>query len=100
MELALYHPTFGYYQKKAERVGKNKEADFYTSSSLGKLWGEMIIDACMKITGEFQLSDMHFVEIAAEPGRSIMNGLEIPFRTSSTIRLGDPIKIPKNEYSR
>ena len=42
---------------------------------------------------------MHFVEIAAEPGRSIMNGLEIPFRTSSTIRLGDPIKIPKNSIT-
>ena len=45
VELALYHPTLGYYQKKAERVGKNKEADFYTSSSLGKLWGEMIINS-------------------------------------------------------
>ena len=96
VELALYHPALGYYQKKTERVGKNKEADFYTSSSLGKLWGEMIIDACMKIAGELKLNDMHFVEIAAEPGRSITNGLEIPFRTSSTIRLGDPIKIPKN----
>ena len=97
VELALYHPTLGYYQKKAERVGKNKEADFYTSSSLGKLWGEMIIDACMKIARELKLNDMHFVEIAAEPGRSIMNGLEIPFRTSSTIRLGDQSKYQKTQ---
>mgnify|MGYP007000361166 len=39
VDLALYHPSLGYYTRAKERVGKNQGADFYTSSSTGTLWG-------------------------------------------------------------
>lgn len=40
MELALYHPQAGYYTSGREKIGKS--GDFYTSPSLGPLFGKMI----------------------------------------------------------
>jgi len=40
MELALYCPKFGYYERGADRVGCH--GDFYTSVSTGSLFGEML----------------------------------------------------------
>ncbi|WP_193726746.1 class I SAM-dependent methyltransferase [Paenibacillus guangzhouensis] len=40
MELSLYHPTAGYYMKDRPKIGK--EGDFYTSSNLGSMMGEML----------------------------------------------------------
>jgi len=40
MELALYCPKIGYYERSAEPVGR--EGDFYTSVSVGPLFGELI----------------------------------------------------------
>ncbi len=96
VNLALYHPKVGYYKRKKNRVGKKIETDFYTSNTLGKLWGEMIIAACTNICGDQNIDQMHFVEIAAEPSCSVMKGLITPFKSINTIRLGDPIKIPDN----
>lgn len=40
MELALYHPEFGYYSRSAHRSGRT--GDFYTSVDVGPLFGELI----------------------------------------------------------
>ncbi len=40
MDLALYHPEYGYYSQKAENLGK--EGDFFTSVHLGSDIGEML----------------------------------------------------------
>jgi SAM-dependent MidA family methyltransferase len=40
MEMALYHPKLGYYMAPPDKIGKN--GDFYTSSSLGPVFGAMI----------------------------------------------------------
>lgn len=40
MELALYHPEHGYYEKEHATVGR--EGDFYTSISVGSLFGELL----------------------------------------------------------
>ncbi len=40
MELALYHPRFGYYTVGLNRVGKT--GDFYTSVSVGPLFGRIL----------------------------------------------------------
>ncbi|WNB93552.1 SAM-dependent methyltransferase [Bacillus sp. NEB1478] len=39
MELALYHPDFGYYMNHQEKIGK--KGDFYTSSSVSEVFGEV-----------------------------------------------------------
>jgi SAM-dependent MidA family methyltransferase len=40
MELALYHPTKGYYETQSTRIGR--QGDFYTSVSVGPLFGELL----------------------------------------------------------
>ena len=40
MELALYHPQHGYYERSAGVIGK--AGDFYTSVSVGPLFGELL----------------------------------------------------------
>lgn len=40
MELCLYHEKYGYYTSDRVKIGK--EGDFYTSSSVGTLMGEML----------------------------------------------------------
>ena len=40
MDLALYHPEYGYYSQKATNLGK--EGDFFTSVHLGADFGEML----------------------------------------------------------
>ena len=33
MELAMYHPTAGYYTRDFKRVGRDEKADFFTSTT-------------------------------------------------------------------
>jgi SAM-dependent MidA family methyltransferase len=40
MELALYCPVYGYYEKEGDTVGKR--GDYYTSASVGGLFGELL----------------------------------------------------------
>jgi SAM-dependent MidA family methyltransferase len=40
MELALYCPVYGYYEKEADTVGRS--GDFVTSVSVGRLFGELL----------------------------------------------------------
>src|SRR5260370_42257479 len=40
MELALYCPETGYYEKKKDNVGR--QGDFITSVSVGSLFGELL----------------------------------------------------------
>src|SRR5215469_15728541 len=40
MELALYCPKLGYYETKRDIVGRR--GDFYTSVSVGNLFGELL----------------------------------------------------------
>ncbi len=40
MELALYHPQFGYYRTGAARIGR--QGDFFTSVSVGPVFGRIL----------------------------------------------------------
>jgi SAM-dependent MidA family methyltransferase len=40
MELALYHPVHGYYRRSVQQIGC--QGDFYTSVSVGSLFGELL----------------------------------------------------------
>jgi SAM-dependent MidA family methyltransferase len=40
MELALYCPEYGFYEREADKVGR--KGDFFTSVSVGRLFGELL----------------------------------------------------------
>lgn len=69
MEVALYHPTHGYYRRDARRVGRTREADFYTAESIGPVFARLVLAAADSLLGG-TLAAHTFVELGAEPGLS------------------------------
>ncbi|MCC5021369.1 MAG: SAM-dependent methyltransferase [Candidatus Synoicihabitans palmerolidicus] len=89
MDLALYHPEVGYYTSRRERVGRSASTDFYTASSLGPVFGELVVAVIETKLGARPASDYTFVEIGAESGRSILDQVTHPFRTIRRIGVHD-----------
>jgi SAM-dependent MidA family methyltransferase len=77
--LALYHPQLGYYAQPRVRVGYGPGTDFYTASTSGPIFGELICAACQSLLPGEDLSRYAFVEIGAEPDRRILAGVAHPF---------------------
>ena len=76
MELALYHPEHGYYERDCSVVGQR--GDFYTSVSVGELFGQMLafqfaswLDECQTRNAECGASDipLQIVEAGAHDGQ-------------------------------
>jgi SAM-dependent MidA family methyltransferase len=66
MELALYCPEYGFYEKEADTVGRR--GDFYTSVSAGSLFGELLaFDFAGRLAG--QGNRRHLIEAGAHDGR-------------------------------
>ncbi len=93
MQLALYHPGVGYYRRDRARVGYTPGTDFFTASTSGPIFGELAAAACVHLLGERAARDYTFVEIGAEPGRSILNGLTHPFAATRSIQVGEAIAL-------
>ena len=68
MDLALYHPTFGYYARADRRSGR--AGDFYTSVDVGPLFGQLL---AVQFAEMWQLlgapEALHVVEAGAGSGR-------------------------------
>lgn len=94
MELAMYHPTAGYYTRDFRRVGRNEKADFFTATTFSPVFGELVIAAVVKLLAPARPADFNFVEIGAEPGGGILRGLPHPFAGYQTILLGQPFSLP------
>ncbi len=93
MELALYHPELGYYRRDTARVGYAANTDFYTASSSGAVFGEMVTAACVTLLGGEEAASQHaFVEIGAEPGGGVLAGVIHPFASARTVRVGEPVE--------
>jgi len=93
MELALYHPTLGYYRKDRLRVGTKQGSDFITATSTGTLFGELV---CAAVTTLLEArgsgpAEFEFVEIGAESEQGILAGVKHPFARARTLRLGAPL---------
>jgi SAM-dependent MidA family methyltransferase len=92
MELALYHPDVGYYRRTGPRIGYTPGTDFFTASSSGPIFGELIAAACATLlTSAGRDPRRHtFIEIGAEPGGAgVLTGVTHPFQGVQTIRLGE-----------
>ena len=102
MELALYHPDAGYYAQQRRRIGRAPETDFFTASSLGPVFGELVVAACAALLDQRPPRDYTFVEIGAEtsagsvlaPTESGQAGVTHPFAAAATITLGLPLQLP------
>lgn len=93
MEVALYDPVVGYYRRPRKRVGYSPGTDFYTATTSGPVYGELVAAACAKLLGEASPRDYTFVEIGAEPEGGVLAGVQAPFAAVKTCRVGDPIEI-------
>ena len=94
IRFALYHPKHGYYTSDTSELEKDGILIFIPQTLTEKLWGELIVEACSEILGAEQIKKHSFIEIAAEPNCSILKGIDTPFESRKTIRLGDRAKIP------
>jgi SAM-dependent MidA family methyltransferase len=67
MELALYHPEFGYYSRSAQRSGRT--GDFYTSVDVGPIFGELIAVQLAEMGALLGATRFDLVEAGAGNGR-------------------------------
>jgi SAM-dependent MidA family methyltransferase len=67
MELALYCPKFGYYER--EDTAPGRRGDFYTSVSVGGLFGELLAFRFARWLGELPPGRRQIVEAGAHDGR-------------------------------
>lgn len=89
----LYADNVGYYTQSAERVGRSPRHDFYTAESLGQVFARLVSTAAEDLIGS-DTAHHNFVEIAAEPGSSLLGHLSNhPFKQEILLRQGYPIKV-------
>lgn len=104
MDLALYHPEVGYYRSNRKRVGYEPGTDFFTSSTSGAIFGELVAAACAKLlraAGRDPAAHT-FVEIGAEPchsvlgrpdGGGVLAGAMHPFAARRTVRVDERLDL-------
>lgn len=91
MELALYHPELGYYRQNRPRVGYGPGTDFFTASTSGTVFGELVAAATTTLLGSADPRQFTFVEIGAESPGGILAGVEHPFQAVRTIPVGQQL---------
>src|SRR3954470_12685636 len=67
MELALYCPKFGYYER--QDVSPGRKGDFYTSVSVGALFGELLAFQFSEWLYALSVAKCQIVEAGAHDGR-------------------------------
>lgn len=77
MELALYHPVYGYYMSDKPKVGK--EGDFFTSATVHPVFGETLADVVAEMWRSAKAEAPVLVEIGGGTGslcRSMLDRLK------------------------
>jgi SAM-dependent MidA family methyltransferase len=67
MELALYHPKFGYYEARNLSIGKS--GDFFTSVSVGNLYGTLLAGQFCDWLSSLPAASVRIIETGAHDGR-------------------------------
>jgi SAM-dependent MidA family methyltransferase len=66
MELALYHPQYGYYTSDRTKVGK--EGDFYTSATVHPVFAETLADTMIDMWQQSGMAEPVLVEVGGGTG--------------------------------
>ncbi|KQL44099.1 hypothetical protein AN963_21965 [Brevibacillus choshinensis] len=74
MELALYHPDYGYYMSDKTKVGK--AGDFFTSASVHPVFGETLADVVEEMWRAGEIEAPVLVEIGGGTGTLCKNMLD------------------------
>lgn len=67
MELALYCPNFGYYERADAQVGR--KGDFFTSVSVGSLFGELLAFQFARWLADMETPKRQIVEAGSHDGQ-------------------------------
>jgi SAM-dependent MidA family methyltransferase len=96
IDYALYDPEYGYYRRETQRVGRNEGADFYTSQSMGPIFGALVTDAVNNLLDDYaegpaNLREWTFVEVGYESDSGLWANDECPFGNRLRIGAADPV---------
>lgn len=94
LQTVLYDPLAGYYRKEKTRVGKAPGTDFFTASSLGPIFADLVVEAVCNRLAPGNPSDYAFVEVGIEPEGGILRGRPHPFASYTAYTVGTTIDIP------
>jgi SAM-dependent MidA family methyltransferase len=91
MELALYHPQYGYYTCGRERIGK--QGDYFTSVSVGPLFGKILAKQFLKFREELgNPTEFEVVEFGGHRGQFRADVLAAaPDLSYRIVETGDPL---------
>jgi len=74
MELALYHPQWGYYTSEQVKVGK--EGDFYTSAAVHPVFAQTLADSILELWEKSGIEEPTLVEVGGGTGYLMKHMLE------------------------
>ncbi len=95
VEVVLYHPQLGYYQREQPRIGRSDGTDFYTASTLSESFAPLVVAAARHLLPQgLAPMDCTFVEIGAEHPGGILGPHPHPFRAATAFSLGEPWTLP------
>ncbi len=89
MELALYAPDLGFYEHHRKAIGQ--QGDFFTSVSVGRLFGELLACQFARWLGQLAVDGPVIVEAGAHDGRLALDVL-------STLKDREPYLLERLEY--
>ena len=94
IEIALYHPKIGYYRSDRSRIGKSRESDFSPPAASNRRLPQLL-EASINLAKAVSLTpnELAWIEIGPEPGNQLFSDIETPFRTITSIALGEPLQI-------
>jgi SAM-dependent MidA family methyltransferase len=93
MGVALYDPVLGYYRREATRIGYGPGTDFLTATVSAPILGRLVAAACVQLLAPGDPAAFEFVEIGAERGKGILDGIAHPFRSVRIVGIGEPLKM-------
>jgi SAM-dependent MidA family methyltransferase len=93
MDVALYDPGVGYYRGPGTRIGYSPGADFLTATSSAPLFGRLVAEACAALLSPADAGRFEFVEVGAERGACVLDGVAHAFRSARTAGIGQELRL-------